>query len=146
MDITAMPLALRCEALSSQIMRQWFKVICIFLLSCEARVDQSEELSTHEYSFLEIQNELRKWKQDSLGCLGLRNPTILFDIIDQQQWEKQDSTTIFQLLGQPNGQYGSINDRHFIYYIQCGKKGETSWSNFYLHISTDRTYFSAAIH
>jgi hypothetical protein len=123
-----------------------FLIFCALFLSC--KVDKKSPPADKDTNLLtasEIEEIVDNWKKDSLGCLRLRDPKRMKKLTRQLELVGQDSIAALKYLGEPNGKYGQGTDRHFLYFLECGK-GKTSYHNFYCHFSGDTIHsFTEAV-
>lgn len=92
----------------------------------------------------ETQKLLNDWKNDSVGCLRLRDPEKMK--IYARELIGKDSLELTERLGPPNYKYGKKGKRHFSYVLECIEK-KTSYYNFYFHFDGDTIeWFSNPVH
>jgi len=77
------------------------------------------------------------WRKDSIGCMRLRNPIKIVQVIKMSKLIGKDTTVLMAKLGRPNHVVLKKKETTFVYVLECTKDQTTSYSNFYFHFKQD---------
>lgn len=126
--------------------------LCFYTSSCKTSNEINEQPSSTEFlnqvTDSEFDSLALMWRNDSLGCLKLRNPRMAQMLIEHNELMGKDSIMIVRYLGLPNLVHIQENSRKaFIYALECFDNGSTSYHNFYCHFVNDTLWqYSASMH
>ena len=124
-------------------------LISFLVLACNYEKSKSGSASKAEVlNQQQIDSLLHNWKIDSLGCARLRDDQKIGVIIDQLDVLGSDSSELVRYLGVPNVvYYREGTGKTFLYFLACGRKGQTSYYNFYCHFDADTlVQYSSRVH
>lgn len=112
-------------------------IVLIFQFACK---EKNQSLSVKEIPQDSVLIISKSWREDSLGCLHLRDPRKIVRIIEQTKLIGKDSTSVKEYLGTPNRVSFLKDEKYYTYWLECVGEKKISYSNFYCYFRGDTLY------
>ena len=128
---------IKMDAQNNNVIRCLFLIPLILQFACKERNHSQTEGKMPQDSVSIISNF---WKQDSSGCLRLRDPRKIVRVIKQEGLIGMDTTSIKEYLGKPNHISFLREEKYYIYWLECIGENKISYSNFYCYFRGDSLY------
>jgi len=107
-----------------------FATLSLLLIKCSLKNEKKEDAILSEEELIKIAQD---WSKDSIGCMGLRNPIKIVQVIKMFKLIGKDTTVLKAKLGRPNHIILKKEETTYVYVLECIKDQKTSYSNFYIH-------------
>jgi hypothetical protein len=107
-----------------------FSILSLLLFNCSLKSEKREDVILSEEELIKIAHD---WKKDSIGCMRLRNPIKIVQVIKMFKLIGKDTTVLIAKLGHPNHVLLEKEKTTYVYVLECINDQKTSYSNFYCH-------------